>query len=142
MHSCIMSNNTGSQLQEFSVARRGEFLTSDGKEVFNSAEETRLLYHAIQGTPYDRVSQCQIFVTSVIVCVIPQASFKEHKHEVKEGKGFLSALQDSEPQLIEEAYPLHDPDKIGALSHMFRFSLIPMWGISVGKIRDYFGEKR
>lgn len=107
-----------------------------------------MLYHAIQSTPYDRVGYAGRILTHADTLthkhllrtyLIPQAVFKDRKHKVKEGNEFLSALQSSKPPLIEEAYPLHDPSNIKALSRMFWFSFIPLYGMSLERIRNYFG---
>ena len=56
-----------------------------------------------------------------------------------EKKGFLSFLQSCDPCLVEEAYPLHNQDSIKDLSQMLKSSFIPLKGLNVDKIRNYFG---
>ena len=51
---------------EFTVADAKKFQLSDGKNLFTSGEEVRLLYHAIEDTPYDVVSN---FLICELLCV-------------------------------------------------------------------------
>lgn len=62
------------------------------------------------------------------------------KYDIPPGKGFLSALLDSSPPIIREAFPLHDSEEKNDLVRMLKLSLIPMRGIDVDKIRNYFGK--
>ena len=70
-----------------------------------------------------------------------QALFKASSHhQLEERKGFLSALQGSRPAaIVGEAYPLHSRDETRTLGRMLRSSLLPFKGLSINRIRDYFG---
>jgi len=69
-----------------------------------------------------------------------QEVFKSNKFKVEENKGFLTALLNSKPQLITEAYPLHNQSTCKELSSMLKFSFVPDFrGLNLGKIRNYFG---
>ncbi len=69
-----------------------------------------------------------------------QEVFKELEYSVPGGKGFLGALLGSEPSIIGEEFPLHDPRQIADLSGMLKQSFLPLRGIDVDKIRNYFGK--
>lgn len=56
-----------------------------------------------------------------------------------EGRGLLTALLRSKPAVVEEAYPLHNWKEITELSNMFKLSFIPMRGLNLDRIRNYFG---
>ena len=58
---------------------------------------------------------------------------------LEEGKGFLSALQLCKPPIVEEAYPLHEPDECKSLMSMLKWSLLPTIQLDVHHIRNYFG---
>ena len=60
---------------------------------------------------------------------------------MEENKGFLTALQSSEPAVIHEAYPLHNPEEINELSTMLKYSFIPTKSLNLDKIRNYFGKR-
>ena len=59
---------------------------------------------------------------------------------MEENKGFLTALQSSEPAVIHEAYPLHNTEEIKELSTMLKYSFVPSKWLSLDKIRNYFGR--
>ena len=130
---------------EFSVAKSSEFQPSDGLNLFNSAEEVQLLYHAIQETHYDHVSTARSGSEGTMdfrsrFSIPFQEVFQEHKFKVEGKKGFLTALLTSKPQLVAEAYPLHNQDTCKELSSMLKCSFIPDFrGLNLGKIRNYFG---
>ena len=58
---------------------------------------------------------------------------------LEEHKGFLSALRLSKPPLVEEAYPLIEPEECQHLLSMLRWSLLPTKQFDVHHIRNYFG---
>lgn len=68
-----------------------------------------------------------------------QEAYKELKYEVPSGKGFITALVSSSPSIVEEEFPLHDSEQVADLSRMLKLSFLPLKGIDVDKIRNYFG---
>jgi hypothetical protein len=72
--------------------------------------------------------------------VLTQEVYKDFGHRVPEGKGFVAALLESNPPIIEEEFPLHDKEQICDISRMLKRSFIPLKGIDVEKIRNYFGN--
>ena len=68
-----------------------------------------------------------------------QDVFSKYKHNLQQQTGFLTALLNSNPPVIAEAYPLHSPDACKELSTMWKASFIPISGLNLDKIRNYFG---
>ena len=75
-----------------------------------------------------------------IVCTFHfQDVFDKYKYNLQGQTGFLTALLNSNPPVIAEAYPLHSQDVRKELSTMWKSSFIPFSGLNIDKIRNYFG---
>ena len=64
------------QIIEFSFDKSSEFQPSDGSNLFNSAEQVQLLFHAIQETPYNTVSIIKVTIVITRVVVIKYLFFQ------------------------------------------------------------------
>lgn len=73
------------------------------------------------------------------VLLLVQGLFKASHHQLVERKGFLTALQSSQPAIVSEAFPVHGQDETRALGRMLRSSLLPFRGLDINRIRSYFG---
>ena len=69
-----------------------------------------------------------------------QDVFKKLSYKVEDGqKGFLSALLNCAPPVLDEHFPLHDYKEIRKLDGMLKKSSIPLKGIDINAVRNYFG---
>ena len=123
------------------MARKSEFEPSDDQRLFNSAECCLLLYHCLEDIPYTAVSDSNISNTYYNRSSHTQSAVQELCGcELKQGKGFLSALQLSKPPILEEVYPLHEESECEALMSMLKWSLLPNLSLDIQRIRNYFGN--
>ena len=66
--------------------------------------------------------------------------FEKLKCVLPKEKPFLTALLGSTPPVLSDAFPLHDQQELSYLGRMLKRSFLPLKGIDVDLMRNYFGE--
>ena len=79
---------------------------------------------------------CSIYYPCLII-FLSQSAFAVKRGK---GKGFLTYLKTSNPPIVVESYPLHQPKEKDQLKSMLNRCMLPWRQLDLKLIRNYFGK--